>query len=78
MFKASVIAFAILVSGFMIWVGNHDANFASLPMRSWPSGLSDGFPVGRARADSTDTLLGAALTPANEAPQAGKMRCCVP
>ena len=31
MFKASVIAFAILVSGFIIWVGNHDANFASLP-----------------------------------------------
>ena len=28
MFKASVIGFAVLVSGFMIWVGNHGPEFA--------------------------------------------------
>jgi hypothetical protein len=28
MFKVAVIAFALVVSGFMVWVGNHDAKFA--------------------------------------------------
>jgi hypothetical protein len=28
MFKVAVIAFALVVSGFMVWVGNHDATFA--------------------------------------------------
>ena len=28
MFKASVIGFAVLVSGFMIWVGNHGPELA--------------------------------------------------
>ena len=31
MFKAAVIAFSILVCGFLIYVGNTNANFASLP-----------------------------------------------
>jgi hypothetical protein len=28
MFKIAVIAFALVISGFMVWVGNHDAKFA--------------------------------------------------
>ncbi len=28
MFKASVIGFAVLVTGFMIWVGNHGPELA--------------------------------------------------
>jgi hypothetical protein len=31
MLKISVIAFALVVSGFMVWVGNHDAKFAQAP-----------------------------------------------
>ena len=31
MFKAAVIAFALVVSGFMLWIAHEDANFAQLP-----------------------------------------------
>jgi hypothetical protein len=31
MFKVAVIGFALIVSGFMVWVGNHDAKFAQGP-----------------------------------------------
>jgi hypothetical protein len=31
MFKMAVIVFALLVSGFMIWVAHYDTNFAQLP-----------------------------------------------
>lgn len=31
MFKAAVIVFALLISGFMLWVAHYDANFAQLP-----------------------------------------------
>jgi hypothetical protein len=31
MFKAAVVAFALTVSGFMLWIAHEDANFAQLP-----------------------------------------------
>jgi hypothetical protein len=31
MFKIAVVAFALVVSGFMLWIGNHDAKFARGP-----------------------------------------------
>jgi hypothetical protein len=31
MFKAAVVAFALIVSGFMLWIAHEDANFAQLP-----------------------------------------------
>jgi hypothetical protein len=31
MFKVAVIAFALAVSGFMLWVAHQNANFAQLP-----------------------------------------------
>jgi Ni,Fe-hydrogenase I cytochrome b subunit len=31
MFKVAVIAFALTVSGFMLWVAHQNANFAQLP-----------------------------------------------
>jgi hypothetical protein len=31
MFKAAVVAFALVVSGFMLWIAHEDANFAQLP-----------------------------------------------
>jgi hypothetical protein len=31
MFKIAVVAFALAVSGFMLWVAHVDANFAQLP-----------------------------------------------
>ena len=31
MFKASVVVFALLVSGFMLWIAHENANFAELP-----------------------------------------------
>jgi hypothetical protein len=31
MFKIAVVAFALLVSGFMLWVAHTNANFAQLP-----------------------------------------------
>jgi Ni,Fe-hydrogenase I cytochrome b subunit len=31
MFKVAVVAFALIVSGFMLWVAHEDSNFAQLP-----------------------------------------------
>jgi hypothetical protein len=31
MFKVAVIAFALAISGFMLWVAHENANFAQLP-----------------------------------------------
>jgi hypothetical protein len=31
MFKVAVVAFALAVSGFMLWVGHENSNFAQLP-----------------------------------------------
>jgi hypothetical protein len=31
MFKVAVVVFALAVSGFMLWVGHEDSNFARLP-----------------------------------------------
>jgi hypothetical protein len=31
MFKIAVVAFALTVSGFMLWVAHENANFAQLP-----------------------------------------------
>jgi Ni,Fe-hydrogenase I cytochrome b subunit len=31
MFKIAVVAFALIVSGFMLWVAHTNANFAQLP-----------------------------------------------
>jgi Ni,Fe-hydrogenase I cytochrome b subunit len=31
MFKAAVVAFALIVSGFMLWIAHEEANFAQLP-----------------------------------------------
>jgi len=31
MFKIAVVAFALAVSGFMLWVGHENSNFAQLP-----------------------------------------------
>ena len=31
MYKAAVVAFALIVSGFMLWIAHEDANFAQLP-----------------------------------------------
>ena len=31
MFKVAVIAFALTISGFMLWVAHEDANFAQQP-----------------------------------------------
>jgi hypothetical protein len=31
MFKVAVVAFALAVSGFMLWVAHQNANFAQLP-----------------------------------------------
>jgi hypothetical protein len=31
MLKVAVVAFALFISGFMIWVGHEDSNFARLP-----------------------------------------------
>jgi hypothetical protein len=31
MFKVAVVAFALIVSGFMLWVAHQNANFAQLP-----------------------------------------------
>jgi hypothetical protein len=31
MFKVAVVAFALTVSGFMLWIAHEDANFAQLP-----------------------------------------------
>jgi len=31
MFKVAVVVFALMVSGFMLWVAHEDANFAQLP-----------------------------------------------
>jgi Ni,Fe-hydrogenase I cytochrome b subunit len=31
MFKIAVVAFALTVSGFMLWVGHTNANFAQMP-----------------------------------------------
>jgi hypothetical protein len=30
MFKAFVVAFALTVSGFMLWVAHHDAHYATM------------------------------------------------
>jgi hypothetical protein len=31
MFKVAVVAFALAVSGFMLWIAHEDANFAQMP-----------------------------------------------
>jgi hypothetical protein len=31
MFKIAVVVFALVVSGFMLWIAHTDANFAQLP-----------------------------------------------
>jgi hypothetical protein len=31
MFKVAVVAFALTVSGLMLWIAHEDANFAQLP-----------------------------------------------
>jgi hypothetical protein len=31
MFKVSIIVFALVISGFMLWIAHEDANFAQLP-----------------------------------------------
>jgi len=31
MFKVAVVAFALAISGFMLWVAHENANFAQLP-----------------------------------------------
>jgi hypothetical protein len=38
MLKVAVVAFALAISGAMLWIAHEDANFANCRTRRWSSG----------------------------------------
>ena len=52
MFKAAVVAFALTVSGFMLWIAHEDAKFAQLPHATFVKRAAGAPPpdLGRAAA----------------------------